>query len=148
MKVTCISNDGSKLPQNRWRKNAHHHTDSYQYVQVGQSYTVYGVLVFADTVEYLLVPKANTPRWVSGALFKVVDQSLPPGMGIVMTRTDPSFTEVYDYFDGTIVLGYDLLVRSMEHFTDIMELDAAAIDAMEPNIREIDAYYSAGQGWV
>lgn len=76
MKVKCIFNIGEMLPQKAL--NTGYKEDSEFNIEIGVEYTVYSIIMWGDTLDYLILEKSSEyPSWLPAELFEVTNHLLP-----------------------------------------------------------------------
>lgn len=128
MNVVCIANTGAALSEKNL--SGGNSRESVFDLVIGQSYTVYGMCIWQDSLHYLLVGASNYPSWYPAELFEISNSLLP--------------LEWYFNYVGTTwttaIWGYKELVTNDSHEEDLMERKAHALEIFMIRKTEIDEW--------
>ncbi len=99
--------------------------------QINKLYEVYGICIWHDTINYLLIEQEGSlPSWYPAEIFDISDPSLPSEW----------YFNFYGYDDIsglTAVWGYKDLVESKEHYTGLLERESQDIKTFLQMKKEI-----------
>jgi len=130
MKVRCIANSGKDLSKQAL-ESGHLKTSEYQLI-VGDVYTVYGISLWNNVLNYLTMDRYGTlPFWHPAELFSVEESLLP-------------LEWYYQYFGNGVdtclsaLWGYKELVADENHYDELLEREDTAIRIFLKRKREID----------
>jgi hypothetical protein len=138
VKVKCIGNNSEALSKRI--KLLHWNPRSKWPIDLGESYDVYGILLWAGNLHYLIVNRykgvEQHPVYCPAELFEITDPKLPK--------------EWYFPFRGIerendAIWGYKELVLVTKHSDDIQERDEEALNIFIKRKKEIDEYFSQTQ---
>jgi hypothetical protein len=129
MKVRCISVAVNELHGKNWMPVDY---SKGAMLQLDVVYTVYGVSLWKNSLNYLIVPQeATLPNWYPSELFVVTEELLHP-------------ETYFKYFGKDDVRGlqalwsYREMVTDFNHYVDLIERDAEAIKTFLKRKSETD----------
>jgi hypothetical protein len=108
--------------------------DTSEYLEVGKIYTVYGISIWMDGLNYLLdVSLAGKlcPEWLGVEYFEVVDSSLPNNMhfGCFDSGDERGLNALW---------GYEELIYDYDHYEGLIEMEKSALAIFAKRKQEID----------
>ncbi|MEH0939173.1 hypothetical protein [Micromonospora psammae] len=117
MKVVCIGNRGSDLPESVLSLTANSESTKFQ-LTVGSAYAVYAMAIRRGNLGLLVLNDYARPIWSHVELFEFIDAALP---------SDWSFTTLEEEVFGIRALwGYRSLIQNHSHNDDLMERKRSA----------------------
>lgn len=129
MKVYCISTEGYLFSMKTVKKGNLQKT-IYKGIKLGNTYTVYGIILYEGSMVYLLYDNYKMANWYPAELFEVTDKHLPSNW----------YYQFYGYqeFGVSAVWGYYELVLSEKHYNGICEKNSDEIKVFLKRRKEID----------
>lgn len=130
MKVKCISNSGKYLSQKQISLG---NSKEYvrEYLNIGEEYIVYGVMLVRDTLNYLISIKPNnSPFFEPVEFFEILDHEISP-------------LWFYNYFGEEIVesiVGYKELALDRSHNVGLVERKGEDLKVFYMRKNEIDQW--------
>lgn len=112
MRIRCIEIEGYQFSRKDVREGIANRV-KHKGLTLNNSYVVYGMVIFQEGLDYLILDDNDMPMWYSAELFEVEESSLP-------SKWHHSFWG-YDEYDVTAIWGYVELVNSQEHFDGLAE---------------------------
>lgn len=138
MKVKAIGASGRDLSKRSLGISPYHHMEEEFQLNIGDTYVVYGISMFLETIQYLTFDKwGNAPFWHPAELFEIVDNRLPPEW----------YYEFYGYNDKSTDLllnalwGYKELVLDADHYDQLIEREPDAMSIFDQRRKEIDQFH-------
>jgi hypothetical protein len=103
---------------------------NYEGIKKGKTYTVYGMVLYEDSIIYLLYDEYQMANWYPGELFEVIDHKIPSNW----------YYQFYGYQEIGIsaIWGYRELVLSKEHYNGLGEQDSDEVALFFKNKEVID----------
>jgi hypothetical protein len=133
MRAKCIANSGDKL--SRVAIEAGNVVQTQFHLKIGDVYTIYGVNVWRNVINYLTMNAANSlPIWSPAELFQLTDYRVPPNWYFKYLITDPLI------LNG--IWGYQELAMDPKHHDGIIGEDKEAIKLFFERKKEIDKFYA------
>lgn len=130
MKITCIANSGKSLSP---KQIALGNSIDYkrEYLELNKIYTVYGILIIKDTLNFLIVRGLeDSPTIEPAELFDVTEHNIPP-------------TWQFNAFRGSVVeavIGYEELALDKEHNVELVNRNTDAFKKFYIRKNEIDEW--------
>lgn len=122
MKIKCISTEGDTFSQKRISEGATNKTD-YSGLELQTSYDVFGIVLFEDSLKYLIFDEYCMPNWYPAEIFRIEDNQLPSNW----------FHQFYGYqeYGVTAIWGYKELVLSEKHYNGLIEQDENEVEVFK-----------------
>jgi hypothetical protein len=120
MKVKCLSISGEVIPQGNKLPGE---TDETLYSPLckEESYEVYGIMFYSTRIDYLISTSDKGPMWAPSDLFEVLDNQLPKKWQYLPINESGSYSPLNKYFGVRLIIGYQRLTESFEHYTSLLE---------------------------
>ena len=132
MKVKCIANMGDKLSKQSIK--AGRNKEMQFHLKVGETYVVYGINLWKNTLNYLTMNQAGTlPIWSPAELFEVVDGKMPPDWYFKYLGHSEDLLDA--------AWGYKDLTYNPPHYDGLMAEDKKALEVFFENKKKIDSLY-------
>lgn len=131
MQVKCIANLGKNLSP-KTIQSGQLVTTEYN-LDIGQEYTVYGILVWGGSLRYLIVVLDDLPGWYPAELLEVVDHLLPLEW----------YYNFRGYEDNSLyaIWGYkEMVFDTDKHYDALIEREPEALEIFFKRKKEIDEY--------
>jgi len=122
MLICCKSNLGKSLPLTK-RYMGETDQTIYSPLKKGDIYQVFAMFFIADRIDFLVCPPEAEPAWVPSILFDIIDYRIPNDWGILMTEKEKNYSELYDFFKISCIIGYKLIISDYNHYKGILEGD-------------------------
>lgn len=120
MEVNCIATEGYLFSMKNVKKGNISKTN-FNGIQIGKTYTVYGIVLYEEGIKYLIYDDYEMANWYPSELFDVTNRKLPLNW----------YYQFYGYrdFGVSAIWGYNELVVSEKHYNGLCEqrLDEVAI---------------------
>lgn len=129
MRALCKYNSGRSLTHEHLEEG--YTLESEFDLQIGNEYSVYGIILSKRLLYYLLVGEGMYPHWYPAELFVITRSDLPPGWHFA------SFSEQDGYLVNAI-WGYEELATRPDHFDDLSNLEPEAIEVFLRRKKEVD----------
>lgn len=136
MRVVCKSALGDAIPKTR-RYLGEEDQTSYFPLVVGDEYPVHALLFIHDRIDFLVRPPSQTPFWVPGDLFDLVDTKVPEGWELRITVLSSEYRALSDTFGISCVMGYPLLVNEFQHYVGLAEGEAGEVQRFMENLARL-----------
>jgi hypothetical protein len=121
MKVKCIANTGKDLFMRTLAKQ-HLITSIFNPLEIGDYYTVYGIVLWDGNLHYLVVDRYKDaelePSLYPAELFEVIDNRLPQGGYFAFLGTED---------ENEAVWGYKEFVLDLKHHESLYEREEDAL---------------------
>lgn len=103
---------------------------NYKGIKLGNTYTVYGIVLYEGSMLYLLYDDYKMANWYPAELFEVTDKQLPSNW----------YYQFYGYQELGVsaIWGYYELVLSEKHYNGICEKSSDEIKVFLKRKKEID----------
>jgi len=139
MKVRCIANTGEGLSE-KSIEAGYSKNDKFN-IDIGIEYTVYGMVMWKGSLDYLLSAKSNQPVMCPAELFKVVNTLLPPVWFFTFRRYES------DKSKGAYIAiwGYKEMISNSEHHADLLLGKPEALEIFKKRKKQIDEYEHLNQ---
>lgn len=102
----------------------------YEGASMGQTYSVYGVIMYENSLKYLLFDAYGMPNWYPAEIFAVIDSRMPANWHFAFYGSDNSLTAIW---------GYEELVISETHYDELCEQEPTALSLFNRRKLEMDA---------
>ncbi|MCG8542536.1 MAG: hypothetical protein MJA82_21775 [Clostridia bacterium] len=112
MRIRCIEIEGYQFSRKDVREGITNRV-KHKGLTLNKSYEVYGMVIFQEGLDYLILDDHDMPMWYSAELFEVEESLLP-------SKWYHSFFR-YEEFGVTAIWGYFELVNFQEHFDGLAE---------------------------
>ena len=135
MKVRAKATYGKDLSKEAL-KNLYHPDNNFQ-LNIGDSYSVYGINIQSQIVHYLTFDKwGNSPFWNPAELFDIVDSRLPPNWYFMFYGNGERDIETV-----SAVWGYKEIALSRIHYRELILREGKAMDIFRERKKEIDQFH-------
>ncbi|KKP35071.1 MAG: hypothetical protein UR26_C0009G0004 [candidate division TM6 bacterium GW2011_GWF2_32_72] len=135
MKVKCIANTIAGLSQKTIELG--YSSETKFKIQVGETYTVYGMSMWKNSLDYLISEKeTNNPAWYPAELFEVIYNLLP----IIWYFNFERYKNYKGEDSEKAFWGYKEMIADPEHYANLVEGKQEAIDIFNKRKRQIDEY--------
>jgi hypothetical protein len=130
MKVKCIANMGDGLSKQSIK--AGRNLDSIFHLKIGDTYVVYGMNLYRNTLNYLTMNASGTmPVWSPAELFEVVDGKMPADWYFKYLGHSE------EYLDAA--WGYKDLTYNPPHYDGLLGEDKKELAVFFENKKKIDS---------
>lgn len=131
MKVKCIANimeDDKKCGEEI--KNIKYN------IEIGKSYTIYAMIFWGGSLDYLVTSDSENPNWYPAELFEVVDHLLP----LVWYFTFKKYKNYKGEDSQIAIWGYKEMIADPSHYIALTEEKQEALDIFLKRKQQIDEY--------
>jgi hypothetical protein len=129
MQIRCTTTEGYLLTVKEVRHGNQTKT-VYRGLTVGNSYTVYAIILYQEGIKYLIYDDFSMANWYPAELFKVINNGLPSEWHYQFYG--------YEEFGVTAIWGYKELVLTDEHYDGLCEQEPQEIQVFLSRKNEID----------
>ena len=140
MKVKCIFNTGEGLSQKTLDMG--YEKDSKFNIEIGKEYTVYSMIMWNDSLDYLIMGESSDfPTWLPSELFEVVNHLLP----MIWYYTFDKYKNYKGQDSFKAVWGYKEMVSDSEHYISLEEGNREALEIFSKRKRQLDEFEELNQ---
>lgn len=134
MQVKCVKTTGYQFGHTGAKRGLVDKI-TYQGLTLGKNYQVYGMIIFAEELHYLIYDDFEMPSWYFADLFQIEETDIPSNWHHRFLGLDE---------DGlSAIWGYDELVNSPKHYNGLAEKETDDIVLFLRRKREMEEEYSS-----
>jgi|SRR5215813_7409137 len=127
MQVKCLGNSAEALPD-MYFEHGYTKFSSFD-LDVGNTYSVYGISRWVGLLLYLVVGRDQRPHWYPAELFQVTRTTLGSGWHFNFFGAEDQITAIW---------GFQELVNDSEYHDRLANLEPDALEKFEMRRKEMD----------
>lgn len=140
MQVKCIENVGKSLSKKNLEAG-YKKTSTFN-IKIGKDYTVYSMIMWRDTLDYLILGEdSEDPSWYPAELFEVVNHLLP----LVWYFTFDKYKNYKGEESQTAIWGYKEMISDPDYHIALTEGKPEALEIFYKRQRQIDEFEKLNQ---